>query len=386
MDKFGIGKIGMPGFGIEGFRLPVFGSGSGVVAGSKFHPSLVDAWFMSGISNADNPSFIKGVKGNKLQLKNFAYALSSGFGKYEHDFRTWLSVTNNRYPNVKVTDHSATITGSRNYIFVVHTSSSGSNAKGFKVKIEGLDSIKEKKPNEKIVCCYQYFEASDGVITKKYYPFDKDGIYSLPDSEIGTDAAGFIIYAYDDKYGYALCNTDLFNGFTITQLPSDYEGALVFDGVDDCAVCDNLPILTDYTLICRRVLKELEEDESVNFVVASKSLRTENNSVVPGAFTFEQRYDSVYGVHSFGQSYPIVLNFQDFVSAQSTTRYNGSRIDRGTATDSNVLHLGSLNSRGSFMKGAIYYFALYNKSLTTEEIEQQKALLHEEWQKRLLNV
>lgn len=34
------------------------------------------------------------------------------------------------------------------------------------------------------------------------------------------------------------------------------------------------------------------------------------------------------------------------------------------------------------MKGAIYYFALYNKSLTPEEIETEKERLNEEWLKR----
>lgn len=31
-----------------------------------------------------------------------------------------------------------------------------------------------------------------------------------------------------------------------------YDGALVFDGVDDYGICNNLPILNDYTVICRR--------------------------------------------------------------------------------------------------------------------------------------
>lgn len=34
------------------------------------------------------------------------------------------------------------------------------------------------------------------------------------------------------------------------------------------------------------------------------------------------------------------------------------------------------------LKGAIYYFALYNKSLTIEEIETEKERLNEEWLKR----
>lgn len=379
MDKFGIGKIGMPGFGIEGFRLPVFGSGSGVGAGSKFHPSLVDAWFMSGISNADNPSFIKGVKGNKLQLKNFAYALSSGFGKYEHDFRTWSSVTSNRFPNVKVTDHSATITGSRSSYFMLYSSVFVSNLKGFKIKLEGLDSIKEKLPNRNIVCAYQYYETSDGVMTRKMFRFYKDGIYSLPNSEKGSDATGFRINEYDAEHDKQLLyDTDAFNGLTITQLPSDYEGALVFDGVDDYAVCDNLPILTDYTLICRRVI---EEEEGKNYVVASKDIP---NSF--GAFRFEHKYENVYGTRSFGMSNPFTPSLQDSVIFQTTTSYNGVNIKRGTVIDTDVLYLSCVNGTTQFAKDAIYYFALYNKSLTTEEIEKQKSLLHEEWQKRLLNV
>ena len=46
-----------------------------------FNKAMVDAWFMSGLSNSDKPTQIVGVKKNKLQLKNFAYALNSGFGK-----------------------------------------------------------------------------------------------------------------------------------------------------------------------------------------------------------------------------------------------------------------------------------------------------------------
>lgn len=46
---------------------------------------LVDAWFMSGYSNDNPPASIKGYKGHELVLKNFAFAGSSGFGKYVYD-------------------------------------------------------------------------------------------------------------------------------------------------------------------------------------------------------------------------------------------------------------------------------------------------------------
>lgn len=50
-----------------------------------FNPSLVDAWFMSGLSNADKPGSITGVMGNEMILKNFAFTSESGFGEGNYD-------------------------------------------------------------------------------------------------------------------------------------------------------------------------------------------------------------------------------------------------------------------------------------------------------------
>lgn len=50
-----------------------------------FNPSLVDAWFMSGLSNNDKPSSIRGVKGNEVVLKNFAFTSESGFGEGNYE-------------------------------------------------------------------------------------------------------------------------------------------------------------------------------------------------------------------------------------------------------------------------------------------------------------
>lgn len=50
-----------------------------------FNPSLVDAWFMSGLSNADKPGSITGVMGNEMILKNFAFTSESGFGEGNYE-------------------------------------------------------------------------------------------------------------------------------------------------------------------------------------------------------------------------------------------------------------------------------------------------------------
>lgn len=194
-----------------------------------FNKAMVDAWFMSGLSNADKPGSITGVMGNEMVLKNFSYALNSGFS----------------------------------------------------------------------------------------------------------------------------------------------EGALVFDGVDDYGICTGLPILDDYTVICRRVL-----ENNVKNVVASKSVVAGN-----GAFIFEYGNNATYSFSEY--TYGLAVNLKDSVSYQTKNSYNGSTITVDNADDTDTLTLGIIRERDSrLLKGAIYYFALYNKSLTPEEIETEKERLNEEWLKR----
>lgn len=205
----------------------------GEQSGHSFHQSLVDAWFMSGLSNNDKPSSIRGVKGNEVVLKNFAFTSESGFGE------------------------------------------------------------------------------------------------------------------------------------------GNYEGGLVFDGVDDYGICVGLPIMTDYTVICRRVL-----ENNVKNVVASKSVVAGN-----GAFIFEYGNNATYSFSEY--TYGLAVNLKDSVSYQTKNSYNGSTITVGNADDTDTLTLGIIREGDSrLLKGAIYYFALYNKSLTPEEIETEKERLNEEWLKR----
>lgn len=198
-----------------------------------FNKAMVDAWFMSGLSNADKPGSITGVMGNEMSLKNFVFTSESGFGE------------------------------------------------------------------------------------------------------------------------------------------GSYEGALVFDGVDDYGICTGLPILDDYTVICRRVL----ENNTKN-VVASKSVVAGN-----GAFIFEYGNNATYSFSEYTSG--LAVNLKDSVSYQTKNSYNGSTITVGNADDTNTLTLGIIREGDSrLLKGAIYYFALYNKSLTIEEIETEKERLNEEWLKR----
>lgn len=151
-----------------------------------------------------------------------------------------------------------------------------------------------------------------------------------------------------------------------------YEGALVFDGVDDYGICTGLPILDDYTVICRRVI---EGNRSAN-VVASKSVTTGK-----GAFIFEI-FDTKNSTWSFGVQNDVDINYNDSVSWQTKKSYNGEKnLVVGSGSDTDTLCLGLLREKDSrCLKGAIYYFALYDKSLTPEEIEEEKVKLESEWE------
>lgn len=88
------------------------------------------------------------------------------------------------------------------------------------------------------------------------------------------------------------------------------------------------------------------------------------------------------------QAYYVFPQLYDNVSYMTTTSYNGGTISRGLLQDTEYLVLGAagfnidLNRAHESSNCAIYYFALYNKSLTPEEIEVEKERLNEEWLKR----
>lgn len=155
----------------------------------------------------------------------------------------------------------------------------------------------------------------------------------------------------------------------------NYEGALVFDRVDDYGICNNLPILNDYTVICRR--------EIINKEFGAIASKRTSSSQWDGAFIFERNNQ----LTSFGQNNYRTIQ-QNNVSYMTTTSYNGDTISRGSLQDTEYLVLGAdgfnidLNRAHGFSNCAIYYFALYNKSLTPEEIEVEKERLNEEWLKR----
>lgn len=198
-----------------------------------------------------------------------------------------------------------------------------------------------------------------------------------PDSISGYKGHELVLknFAFTSNSGFG-GSVDHSGGNDEGKAASSYEGSLVFDGVDDYAICEGLLPLDDFTVICRKTFTK----ESI-----SSKRNTGNNT---GAFVADGIFSSGKNVRSYGTNNIVSFDTTDSITYMTPTNYNGKTITRGTWKDSDFLLLGGAYRNNEkqvfgFMEGAIYYFALYDKSLTPDEIEQEKIKLNEIWTKRL---
>lgn len=164
-------------------------------------PGMVARYSALGLTNEEmskNPVWVdKTGNGHDLQMKNFAWSGMSGVGGYE--------------TNAEIYEFSPTSTNKIVADRVKHIS--------YTFEVKGMVSGND-------------LSLRDGINTI-YYSWEKDGIYTV-DVDVLDPAGTLRLYnGYSHQKGT----------FTVRIFPS-YPGAIVFDGVDDCGVCDNFPILT----------------------------------------------------------------------------------------------------------------------------------------------
>lgn len=342
----------------------------------SFDKSLVDAWFMSGYSNDNPPASIKGYKGHELVLKNFAFAGSSGFGKYVYDRTNYIgsSISYVNQNTFKIFAKGNPISESKGIEGRVGEVLSGT-IPAFKIKVSGIPN------NSNVLVNRNEFNGETSV-----YPVVisklTNGIHTIPAykyniTPINSSSKAII-------RDFRLISFEDISDVTVEFLP-DNAGSLVFDGVDDYAVCDNIPIQTDYTVICRR---EIINTNNSSAVASKRTYPDDIGSF--GAFVIERvTANGSKALYSFGKDNAVELFNSNQIIYQSKTAYNDRNIIAGDASDTNILSLGAnaynlnLGRCQEFSNVAIYYFALYDKSLTPDEIEQEKIKLNEIWTKRL---
>lgn len=167
---------------------------------------------------------------------------------------------------------------------------------------------------------------------------------------------------------------------------NEVDGSLMFDGVDDYGIWEGKPLLTDFTIICKR-----EWVDPTKIIDTSLASTRKSNPTSDGAFAFEKisQGTSGYAPRSFGDPTNVPTLIKTGVTYMTPTDYNGTEIIKGGSSDNDLLLLGaglkdtSTNQIKEFFNGSIYYFALYNKSLSPQVIEEEKIKLEQKWKSKL---
>ena len=302
-------------------------------------PQVIYVVKRQGLTN-DTPDadwYLKDFSGNghDMQLYNYAKKLSSGIGKYEVDFNTWIPqsyVADSAYTSNKL--HITNIKGGNAILYT----EKGANA--MKVKITGIQSFN---------LVYRYIAEND---VWEALEVDRDGIYELPASTTTTKTyyTGFTVPYYTGD-----CN------ITIEQIP-DYEGALVSDGKDDYGKAEGLPIFKDYTVAADRAIVD---DLITN---ADGGVFSKSTTVKDGAFIFDYK-DQIF---SFGSVNNKKVNTNRFISYQSKYINNGKSISAGSMADVNHLLLAKLAlENNGYSALALYSMLLFPYTLSEFLLERQ---------------
>ena len=149
-----------------------------------------------------------------------------------------------------------------------------------------------------------------------------------------------------------------------------YPGALVFDGVDDCGVCDNFPILTKekgYTVV---VLRQWDQD-FLNTTLTGGLLSTRNYSNGEGV-AFEKIESSNKGYWNLGAGGIIDFAKSPF-TWQTSKQYNNVGILKGDKNHGKPLCVGCGLSGGQQCgRFAIWELVFLDHDATEEELTKIK--------------
>lgn len=319
---------------------------------------IVARYSASGLTNeqmAANPVWVdKTGNGHDLQMKNFAWKGMSGVGGYteNYDSDRWYKVVSRidttwtyKSFNVKLIKEN----NAAQLFYQSRPSDTGFRVLSCTIKVSGLTDGQRIE--------YISNEARSTVIMR----IENDGIYHLPSFDFGAKNA---------YYGFKFLKLQESCNITIEQLPL-YPGALVFDGVDDYGICENLPILTKekgYTVVA---LRQWIEEKNNSTALVSNCEKWGKN----GAFLFEYNNLKINFLNvaiSFGHVSSVDRGKSPF-SYQTSKLYNGKNIEPGSFIGSNELVVGKGNKDFSTVsKVAIWELIILDHDATEEELTKIK--------------
>lgn len=312
-------------------------------------PGMIARYSALGLTNeqmAENPVW-KDLTGNghDLQMKNLAWKKMSGVNGYKFDFLLNEWAISNDQISEKYS-YKIVINNKQNSVQLIN------NSGHIKItlKITGIEINKS------------IFRVYDNAGMEHKQDYTKDGIYEI-DYTANEGANQIYFYVVGGNIG------QLENPITIEQLPL-YPGALVFDGVDDCGVCDNFPILTKekgYTVV---VLRQWDQD-FLNTALTGGLLSTRNYSTGEGV-AFEKIESSNKGYWNLGAGGIIDFAKSPF-TWQTSKQYNNVGILKGGKNHGKSLGVGCGLSGGQQCgRFAIWELVFLDHDATEEELTKIK--------------
>lgn len=266
---------------------------------------------------------------NPFVASNFAWKLNSGYGGYKTDFTEWANVHGKDTTSTKIVVNS--IDDINEYGWLVSTRKE-TTIPSFTVRVTNLGS-------KRLV--YYYNDGEDKAIALK------DGINVLPEST-GVNKV---------SNGFNCSKREAFIGLTIEQLPS-YDGALVFDGVND-------------RVISTKTMQEMVGDTNACTVVSMMSNYGTYDALVNGVWSNVDAYNIRNEIKPND-----VICIAGYTDSNGTVRNINSIM--GDKNDIVTIDKLNYNTTEPFTicfssisyKIAWYWTIIANKVLTTDEIHQ----------------
>lgn len=289
---------------------------------------------------------------NALEVKNVAYNSESGYGYGKSNF---ISIMESSQQFVDIIDDynfiiKATPHNNNQFFAQVNTPKLIPN-NYIRFKVSGIPE------DFKMVFGYDYVE---GGANEYSHIIDKNGVYSY-------DSFNVFYTSFRAYTGY----TDL-TGLNIKVEFLDYHpNGLLLDGVEDRAVNNVIPAVTDFTVIVKR--EWLDKDSIGNECFIHKG--GINTPIGETAFMLE--YEIVNDVYYRSSSYGGYINIErtnrpEKIVYQTPTSYNGTTITKGGGTDTIGLTLGAVTN--NYWKGVFYKLMLYTKTIDQLSINMLKNL------------
>lgn len=349
-----------PGIDLTGIRLGV-GSKAGGVPPEPISPipgldGVIGLYIAKGLTNdsmKENPVWKdKSGQSNDLQMKNFSWNLGSGCGSYVIDQNLWK--VNVPYVVLNKTASSVSVIneGGINGLVAYMGNTYWNVTKARKLKVTSSDFTTGE------VNINYYVGAGGG----EFVELKVNGITEIPANPNFTRTI------------YLSLPPNKSGSLTIEEIP-DYQGAIVFDGVNDYGICDTFPILKKedgYTVMALR--RWLTPDAKKNpEVLISNLINPVWGGDTFGAFNTEIIYNSTTPKRktsvSWGKEGNIDIN-DSIYFYQTSVDYNGQAINTESNLGGNYLYVGSGAGNSLYANAAIYSVVIIDHDATAEEIQK----------------